>query len=243
MIEKLIKYYTDNLTFKALVIKKNGCLNTLFVVLLLVVFGLPSFSIIFYITNKTKILCIANKADQWAPVIYMLFIILIFLLLLFCVSRLSRCLNAKTIKQHYPNVYISKHSYSRDKFNEMVLLQLDEYIRKEKLTDKIDDIQKIINEKAKNERLPFTLYLGALIALCLPLWSSYVDKVFTFFSDIQSISIIALVLLLPITSLTIIVPSIYVFIDSFFSRYAKLTKLSELLDEYKLSDKYKTLKK
>jgi hypothetical protein len=217
MIEDLIKFYTENLTFNAIVIKKNGFIRNLLFRLLL--FSAVGVAIYFLIIKM-----------------YLLSFLCIPILLLSV--RLGLYFNSRTIKKHYPDIYISKFKWSNEKISTMIYKRLDEYLKEHDLDDNVDDIKQLVNEKAKNERLPFILYSTGFIALFIPLWNTYIEKFLDYFkNDIEAISIIALVITVIIASIAIYIPMIHSFRDSLFSRYKKLINLSELLDDYKLRKK------
>jgi len=217
MIEKMIKFYIGNLTFYAIVEKKNGCFkNSIPYIFLLCSIGLVTY---FFI-------------------IQLYFLIFLFPPLVVIYVLIGRYFNAMTIKRYYPKSYISGITWSNDKIKERIFSRLKKYINDNKLEGKVDDIQLIIKEKAKNERLPFILYASIFMVLFLPLWKSYIDKLLDYYKmDIRAISSIAFLIVIIISSIAIMVPPIHTFRDNFLTRYKTLNNLSELLDEYKISKK------
>ncbi|MBN1990457.1 MAG: hypothetical protein JW783_13725 [Bacteroidales bacterium] len=214
MIESFIKYYSENLTFNAIVIKKNGIAKNLI------------FWFLMLFASSILMFFISTKMYYWSLVVIPILVFAVILGLYF---------NAMTIKKYYPKIYISKLKWSSEKLNEMIFSRLDAYISEKKIENKIDEIQRIINEKAKNEKLPFIMRSSTFIALFLPLWNSYIDKLLEYYKiDIKAMTIISLFIIILILVITIYIPMIYVLRDNFLTRYKKLNSLSELLDEYKI---------
>lgn len=217
MIENLINYYSSNLTFYSIVTKKNGIMkNSFFWVATLISAGL----LFYFQMNNLYILCFS------------------IIPLLFASILIGRYFNAMTIKKLYPEIYISRFKWSNEMINVMIYNRLDSYLKEENLFNKTGEIKRLISEKAKNERLPFIICSSAFMALFLPLWYSYIEKVLDYFkSDLKAITSIALFITILIGSIIMYFPMIYSLRDRFLSRYKKLNDLSELLDEYELMKK------
>lgn len=120
----------------------------------------------------------------------------------------------------------------------MIYCRLEIYLNEYNLVDKIEDIKKILINKANNERLPFILYSTTFIALFLPLWNIYLNYLLeNFKNDLKEITYISLIIFIIILSFTFYIPLIYSFRDSFLTRYRKINNLIDLLDEYKIRTK------
>ena len=220
-MEDFISYYQNSLCFSGLVLKKNGILKnfaigTLFIVLIvLYVFIFINGAIWLYLTLLPLIIAI------------MLF---------------GRYIGACTIKKYYPTAYISKYEWSNEILNSIINENLASYIKERNYEEKLDEVQRILNNKAQKEKLPFIIYSTAFGALFLPVWISYMEKVFEIFkNDFNSLSLVFLMSIIVTASVAFLIPLVYEFQDVFLSRYQVLNNLISLIDEYKLNKSCTTL--
>ncbi|MBI9055977.1 MAG: hypothetical protein JEY96_19300 [Bacteroidales bacterium] len=219
MVESLIRYYSKHLTFNSLVIRRNGCWKNFIFVILLILAGSISIASVYFDYS------------------YLSFIGIFVLL---SSIKISWYFTGQTIKHKYPNVYVKRFRWSQNKFDKMVLEKLDHYIVKYKLENNIDDIQYLLKEKLKDIKLPFILYSSVFIALFVPLWNSYIDKLLELYkNNIADLSIIAFSILAVIFILPLFPPLVYNIRDNILTRYSKLNRLNALLEEYKLMNQIK----
>lgn len=214
MIENLIKYYSENLTFYSLVYKKNGYLKNviLWLGVLICVF------VIGYFLYK-------EKPYHSLPVF----------LFLFMFAKLGQYFNATTIKKYYPDIYISRFDWSTEKINLMIYKKLDAYMENNYLDDNIETIKTLVNKKAMDERVPFFMYSGAFLILFIPLYSGYIDKLLEYFkSDFNALNMVVFSFLVIILTIAFCIPVINSVRDEFLTRYHTLNRLNDLLEEYKL---------
>jgi hypothetical protein len=221
MINDFIKFYNENLTFYAI-----------FGLLLILCASIPLFTLVSKVSinnsNAHKITSICDYLITLSPYIFSLF-------LLFFIVKIGTYFNAMTIKKHYPEMYISKYKWSQEKIELMIHERLNNYLKEHDFVEKIDDINKLIIQRAKNEVLPYFAYSTVFIALFICLWNSYIDKILDYFkSDILLMTTIALAITFGIIVITFFIIVIHFFRDSLLTNYEKLNKLSSLLEEHKI---------
>lgn len=213
-MEDFISYYQSSLCIRGLVLLHNGILKNLAIGTLFIVL------IVLYI------FIFINGTIWW----YFTLIPIIIAAIL-----LGRYLCACTVKKHYPRAYISKHKWSNEILNSIINDNLASYISKNNYGEKLDEIQRILNNKAQKEKLPFMVYSTVFGVLFLPIWISYMAKVFEIFkNDFNSLSLVFLISIIVTASVAFLIPLVYEFQDVFLSRYQVLNNLISLIDEYKL---------
>src|ERR1035437_5807754 len=221
MIENLLKYYRAHLTFYGLIVKNNKWKNIVFGMLFVLI--ISSILVIQFNFNLVLQLCML-------PIPFTLLILL---------SKYVNVANLQTIKNNYPQFLNSdKKNWSNETIHKYILEELDKYLDTNNLKERkiIDEIQRIIIEKAKNEKIPFIIYSGCFAGLSIPLWNAYVSRVFDIYkTDIKYINLIAFTLVLLISVISFLIPKLVEINENFFSRYSDLNKLNELIDEYKLT--------
>lgn len=215
MIDDLIKYYSNSLTFHSLVLKKHGFFKNL----------------MFYSSFLITI-CLPLTAVLIGKYYLALSVFPAMAITIIITTRI----NASTIKDLYPAIYKSNYSWSRKELDALIHKKLDTYFKNNFSENQIDDVLEIIRRKAKNAKLPFAFAISILVALTIPLWQSLSDIILTNFQDdLGLMSDVAIFLFLGIVTVVVFIPQLYDIQNVLIPTYRKLTDLAELIEDYKLS--------
>ncbi len=169
MTKELFHYYKENLIFYSQVTKENKVISNL-----IIVSGLSLFCFIWYYL-------IIIKNEYYCVLIEVVIVVVTYLLLSW--------LNGKTIKRKFPEMYISPLNWDSNKFNDLFIQRLTEKI--ENLSEEnIELLQKQIKENGDKEKISFVTMFSIFGVLFIPLWDTYLSKLFDAFkSDIKVMTI------------------------------------------------------
>ena len=215
VVDDLYQFYKNELTFKSAVIRYVSPIWK----------WLFSFSIIFFILLIITYLITQNTLLGIASIA--------FLILVALVTRIKYSL---LIKQKYPELWVSWGNWSKPGFHKMYLDRLEIYLDSIE-NSKLDELQKVIKERANQSRIPLIISFSTFGALFIPLWNSYISTIFSSFKNnkIEDIGIVFSIFLFLILSISIISPIISEIRDNILTQYVKLNRLNDLISEVRLS--------
>jgi hypothetical protein len=216
MINELFNLYKSRLTFKGLVVSKNGIFaNSIYFILLI----LCTLWLLLHITNTYFLLYLPLSL---IPVIF------------------GQLINSRTIKKKYPEFWISYWKHAHTGFHNLYLTTLENYLIKvfdvshfSEIEDiKLDKIQNEIKERANQEKAPYIIVASTFIGLFIPLWSAYVVEILDIFSgSVDLLSQIFGMILIAILSIAIIAPAIKSIRDITITKFHQWTRLNNLITE------------
>jgi len=234
MIDTFREYYREHLTFFGLVIKKSGKRGKIRNILIGIFFSLMiAFSIC-----SNFIISLHN-----GMVIYSL-MGLALLVLLYLLIRFDSQFQLKTIKNLYPESLVSKNKWSIKEIDDRIQKNLDQFLFDNNLKGKakIEELQKIITEKAKNEKLPYIVYSSCFAVLIIPLWNAYITRILDLFkTNLMFLNFMAFFLAFIVLIISYVILKLSIINETIFTRYSELNKMNQLLDEYKLTFKEESL--
>lgn len=220
MINKLIKYYSENLILTGLIKKHYPILYFLLIPLYIIFSGVPLYYFFKY-------------SNVW----YLLGIIPILILLIIC----KRYINLITIKKSEIND-VSYKRHEMNKLNNYFFEELEKYLKREHLVEIENDIILLLKEKSQSIKIPFIFISGIFSALSLSVFSALCKKLYDISGNINEISIITTLLVLIVI---LVIYLLYFFRDfyfGYFTEYNKINNLINMLEENKLRRNVETAK-
>lgn len=217
-IEEIYKYYTQHLSFFRLVTMNNKWYWNLLTALLLVAYSVTTVS---YLFNQNKIFLLIGFS------------------FLIIGGIIGRRINQLTIKRKYQNIRITFWGWSSSDFIQHQVTELHNYLETKSFNDtiKLERIVTNIQVKIKNERLPLVLSWTVFLGLFIPLWSSFMDELMSFSSDIKLSGFIFITVFMLVVVTAIMSPMVLDLRDSILTRQFKLMKLQDLINEVILTKK------
>lgn len=217
-IEEIYKYYTQHLSFFRLVTLNNKWYWNLLTALLLVAYSVTTVS---YLFNQNKIFLLIGFS------------------FLIIGGIIGRRINQLTIKRKYQNIRITFWGWSSSDFIQHQVTELHNYLETKSFNDtiKLERIVTNIQVKIKNERLPLVLSWTVFLGLFIPLWSSFMDELMSFSSDIKLSGFIFITVFMLVVVTAIMSPMVLDLRDSILTRQFKLMKLQDLINEVILTKK------
>ncbi|GGW48690.1 hypothetical protein [Arenibacter certesii] len=213
MINELFEFYKKELTFSSLVTKDNRKISNL----ILFVGGILLITFWYLFITHNQFLWTVGG---------ILVVVISFYLLIY--------LNGKTVKNKFPEMYISTFKWSSNKFNDLFLEKLGEKIKNESELN-LDLIQKQIKEKENKEKTSSVIIFTLFGALFIPLWSTYIAALMDTYKENSQIMTFNF---LSITFLIFIISFFgYMFLDirdNLLSDFQKWNKLNNLITEYRI---------
>jgi len=222
MIDELFVFFKNTLTFRGLVVRRNGIFKN---ALVFIIIFLPAVLVLTYIVEKNPTY------------------IIIAVLVSFISPILGALINAKTVRKKYPKLMKSRLTWSYQGFQQLYLNYLERYLIRihnktyfHEIDDaKLDKIQEIISERANQEKIPSIIFITALGALFLPLWSAFLTQFLRLNGKNETDLLIAFgVLISLIVMFAILTPYIIRFRDGLITKYEKWNRLNELISELRL---------
>lgn len=212
MVNKLVKYYSENLILTGL-IKKHYSIQYFTLIPFYIIFsGIP----LYYFFKYTNV---------W----YLLGIIPILILLIIC----KRYIDFITIKKS-KIIDVSYRRLDMNKLNNYFFEELEKYIKREHLVEIENDIIKLLKEKSQSIKIPFIFISGIFSALSLSIFASLCKKLYDISGNINEIFIITTLLILIVI---LVIYLLYFFRDfyfGYFTEYNKINNLINMLEENKL---------
>ena len=166
------------------------------------------------------------------------------LVLLYLLIRFDSQFQLKTIKNLYPESLVSKNKWSIKEIDDRIQKNLDQFLFDNNLKGKakIEELQKIITEKAKNEKLPYIVYSSCFAVLIIPLWNAYITRILDLFkTNLMFLNFMAFFLAFIVLIISYVILKLSIINETIFTRYSELNKMNQLLDEYKLTFKEESL--
>ncbi len=216
MIDDLFDFYKNELTFYSQVTKENKNLkNTIFFSGFIFLF----LGFLFFIYTKQYF---------WFVIGTIIFVIN---------SLITVWLEGRTIKDKFPEMYISPFKWNSKKLNELFIDKLGKKIKNESKSN-LDLIQKQIKENADNEKIPSIIIITTLGVLFVPLWSVYISEVMEIYKgNFKLLTITFLLFFIFILIISISARTVIGIRDNLSTDYMKWNRLNYLITQYRIKKK------
>lgn len=211
MTEEIIEFYRKELTFYSLITKKRGFWPTTLIYVLLILTVL----LVSLFIWQQHIMYLVGAATSF--LLGLLFIVVF---------------NNSTIKRLYRRFYISTFKCDKRGFHKEMVLKLREKLKSMNLDeDKTAKIQAMINNKAEKEKVPSIVFVSAIAALFIPLWSAYLTQLMAQFTQLKQLNSLFFILLVLVTEIAWLMVYLSDIRDNFITRYMVLNRLNDMISE------------